>query len=149
MKKAQLSFLCVLLLSACSSDDRLSAIPDDPESVALGKGLYQQHCASCHGENLEGQPNWRKRGADGKLPAPPHDDSGHTWHHGDKMLFEITKNGMVSPYAPDGYLTDMGAWKDILTDKEIWSVLAFIKSRWSDESQRIQAEFDRKARENE
>jgi len=42
---------------------------------------YQELCASCHGVNLEGQPNWREYKADGSLPAPPHDEAGHTWHH--------------------------------------------------------------------
>ncbi len=42
-----------------------------PEHLALGRGVYQTHCAACHGADLEGQPNWRQRGADGLLPAPP------------------------------------------------------------------------------
>ena len=29
--------------------------------VAVGRSLYAQHCAACHGVNLEGQPEWRKR----------------------------------------------------------------------------------------
>ena len=40
-----------------------------PEQLALGRGVYQAHCATCHGADLEGQPNWRKRGADGLMPA--------------------------------------------------------------------------------
>ena len=53
----------------------------DPELVALGASVYAQHCAACHGRELEGEPNWRRRKADGTLPAPPHDATGHTWHH--------------------------------------------------------------------
>jgi hypothetical protein len=45
------------------------------------------------GANLEGQPNWKERQANGRLPAPPHDASGHTWHHPDAQLFGITKQG--------------------------------------------------------
>ena len=43
----------------------------NPLLVAQGEILYQQHCASCHGVNLEGQPDWRRRSDDGTLPAPP------------------------------------------------------------------------------
>ena len=63
------------------------------DAVALGKEVYANQCASCHGADLEGQPNWRQRRADGRLPAPPHDESGHTWHHPDQQLFELTKYG--------------------------------------------------------
>ena len=45
-----------------------------------GFNNYQEYCASCHGVNLEGQANWRSRNQDGTLPAPPHDETGHTWH---------------------------------------------------------------------
>ncbi len=66
------------------------------------------------------------------MPAPPHDESGHTWHHPDRVLFAITRNGLVPPYAPEGYASDMPAYAGRLSDDEIWAVLAFIKSRWTD-----------------
>src|SRR5690606_30865838 len=65
--------------------------PDDAAVTALGQKVYAAQCAACHGARLEGQPNWRVRGPDGRLPAPPHDASGHTWHHPDELLFRITK----------------------------------------------------------
>jgi len=65
--------------------------PDNPAQVALGRGVYAAQCARCHGANLEGQPNWQERQANGMMPAPPHDPSGHTWHHPDAALFGITK----------------------------------------------------------
>ena len=37
------------------------ANPDDPGQVTMGQAVYQQYCASCHGANLEGQPEWRIR----------------------------------------------------------------------------------------
>jgi mono/diheme cytochrome c family protein len=61
--------------------------------IAQGKALYAESCASCHGANLEGQPDWRTPGPDGRLPAPPHDETGHTWHHPDRVLFQYTKLG--------------------------------------------------------
>ncbi|OGA38501.1 MAG: hypothetical protein A3G24_17675 [Betaproteobacteria bacterium RIFCSPLOWO2_12_FULL_62_13] len=108
-----------------------SAGKRDPALVALGKNVYDRHCASCHGANLEGQPDWQRRLPNGRMPAPPHDDSGHTWHHPKRVLFGIVKHGVVPPYGPPGYQSDMPAFKDTLTDGEIRAVLAFIESRWS------------------
>src|SRR5207245_1097938 len=102
------------------------ADPDNPSLVARGKAVYAQHCASCHGANLEGQPEWRKRLPNGRLPAPPHDRTGHTWHHSDRQLFDMTKNGTTGTVP--GYETDMPAYKDILSDADIWAVLSLIES---------------------
>lgn len=107
------------------------ANPDDPEQVAVGRAVYQQNCASCHGVNLEGQPDWRIRGPGGRLPAPPHDETGHTWHQPDEQLFKITKSG-VAAIVP-GYETDMPAYESVLSDEEIWAALSYIKSTWSTE----------------
>ena len=101
-------------------------------TVQLGSVLYDEHCASCHGQNLGGQPDWHKRDQDGYLPAPPHDETGHTWHHTDKYLFEMTKYGLQA-FVGDGYKTRMPMYKDILSDSEIIAVLSFIKSRWPEE----------------
>lgn len=102
---------------------------DDPHQVALGAAVYAARCAQCHGANLEGQPDWQQRLANGRLPAPPHDASGHSWHHPDEILFGITKNGMT-PYASADYESDMPALAGALRDDEIDAAIAFIKSRW-------------------
>jgi mono/diheme cytochrome c family protein len=108
------------------------ADPRDAAKVAAGAGIYRQDCAACHGERLEGQPNWRVRLPNGRLPAPPHDESGHTWHHPDDILFGITKHGLVpGKYAPAGYESDMPAFAGKLSDDEIWAVLAYIKRHWT------------------
>lgn len=111
--------------------DRANA--DDSAQVLLGKSIYADNCASCHGVNLEGQSDWRVRKDDGRLPAPPHDETGHTWHHPDEQLFRITKLGVKPPLAPDGYESDMPSFEGTLTDEEIWAVLAFIKSSWPED----------------
>ena len=97
--------------------------------VALGSKAYAKFCASCHGANLEGEKDWRTRKADGSLRAPPHDASGHTWHHPDKALFDLTKYGGAK-FAPPGFKSNMPAFGGTLSDREIWAVLAYIKSRW-------------------
>lgn len=105
--------------------------------VDMGRGIYRKECASCHGVNLEGQQKWQTRLANGKLPAPPHDASGHTWHHSDRVLFDITKRGPAA--YPSGYPTDMPAFGDRLSDEQIAAVLAYIKSSWPTEVRTRQA----------
>jgi mono/diheme cytochrome c family protein len=115
--------------------------PRDPAQVARGQALYSQHCASCHGAKLEGQPDWKKRLPNGRLPAPPHDASGHTWHHPDSVLFDITNKG-ASAVVGRGHESDMPPFAGVMSDGEIWSVLAFIKSSWPPDIQQKQAQID-------
>lgn len=112
---------------------------DHAARFAPGESIYVEHCAACHGERLEGQANWRQRRPDGRLPAPPHDRTGHTWHHSDDQLFNLTKFGLAPPLAPAGYESDMQPFKDALTDAEIRAVLAFIKSTWPPQIRERQA----------
>lgn len=104
---------------------------------AQGRVLYGIHCAKCHGKNLEGQPNWQTPLANGRLPAPPHDKTGHTWHHTDKALAGITKLGL-KPFAGDNYESDMPAFGSILSDEEIEAILAYIKSTWPERERTYQ-----------
>lgn len=103
---------------------------DDPAVVDRGAGIYAEHCAACHGDNLEGQPDWRQRLPDGRLPAPPHDPEGHTWHHPDAQLFLLTKLGPAAVVGDPDYRTDMPGFEGVLTDSEILAVLSYIKSTW-------------------
>ena len=103
--------------------------PTDAMLAAEGERIYAEFCASCHGADLEGQPNWRTPLPTGGLPAPPHDETGHTWHHPDQLLFNITKFGGQQG-APAGFQSNMPAFGDRLTDREIKAALAFIRSRW-------------------
>lgn len=106
---------------------------DAPDLIALGGEVYATQCASCHGADLEGEtPDWRARKATGRLPAPPHDETGHTWHHSVDQLFAITKHG-IEAFAPEGYESDMPAYGGTLSDREIWAVIAYIRSTWPDD----------------
>ena len=110
----------------------ISLKPDDQDLVVLGKLVYENNYASCHGVNLEGQERWREPDADGYMPAPPHDETGHTWHHPDEYLFLMTKYGLEEIIGQE-YPNNMPAYKDILSDEEILASLSFIKSTWSRE----------------
>lgn len=122
------------------------ANPHDAQLVAQGAALYAKHCASCHGANLEGQANWRERKADGKLPAPPHDASGHTWHHPDRVLFRVSKEGMAWVGDPN-YQSDMPAFAGVLSDQEIQAVIAFIKNHWPEPVRAQQQTIDQQDRQ--
>lgn len=102
-------------------------------NIERGRDNYQEYCGSCHGVNLEGQSNWRSRNADGTLPAPPHDESGHTWHHETQMLFDYTKHGGQATLEAVGvknFTSGMPAFGDLLNDGEIWEILSYIRSTW-------------------
>ena len=115
---------------------------NDPALIARGKVVYAEHCASCHGANLEGQPNWRKPLPNGRLTAPPHDRTGHTWHHSDNQLFDMVKNGTAAMMP--GYETDMPAYRDILSDTDIWAVISFIESTWAADIRERQERMNRR-----
>ncbi len=132
-----------LLWQSGSAGRAQRADADDGRQVGRGEIVYRTHCAVCHGANLEGQPNWQVRKPDGRLPAPPHDASGHTWHHPDEHLFALTKQGVAPPLAPQGYESDMPGFAASLSDDEIWDVLAYIKSRWPPEIRARQSTLGR------
>ncbi|HEY5597859.1 MAG TPA: cytochrome c [Kiloniellales bacterium] len=117
---------------------------DDPQRLARGLSLYETYCAACHGAGLQGQENWRQRGSDGLLPAPPHDATGHTWHHPDQQLLQITKLGTAALVGGD-YKTTMIGFGDRLSDDDIQAILDYIKSHWPDEIRRRQAEITARA----
>ncbi len=101
----------------------------DADAVARGKAVYDGYCAACHGADLEGEPDWWTRDADGYLPAPPHDETGHTWHHPDMQLLQITWLG-TEAIVGNGYKSRMMGFQDVLTPDEVAEVLAYIKSTW-------------------
>lgn len=47
-----------------------------------------------------------------------------------RSVVRIVKFGVVPPYAPQNYQSDMPAFKDKLSDAEIQSILEYIKSTW-------------------
>jgi mono/diheme cytochrome c family protein len=110
----------------------------DPAEIALGQQIYDQHCAVCHGINLEGEADWKTPNEDGSFRAPPHTAEGHTWHHSDKVLLETIRLGGARLPASIGATSSMPAYEDILTQAEMTAVLTFIKSTWPEDIRQMQ-----------
>lgn len=127
----------LLLLVACDNDHKmgshnLDAMPvpaaperqQDPAQLAMGKQVFQNNCASCHGGQAEGAANWRKKDMDGFYPAPPLNGSGHAWHHSTEVLGNVISNGSVQGQGK------MPAWKGKLSGQEISAVIVWFQSTW-------------------
>lgn len=114
----------------------------DGRDIGNGKSLYAENCASCHGAELEGAANWQIANDNGTLPAPPHDETGHTWHHDNKLLFEYTLNGGAGAMEARGvtnFKSGMPGFEGVLSENEIWDILAYIRSTWPKRVQDIQS----------
>jgi mono/diheme cytochrome c family protein len=135
--------LLALLAGPAAAESRLPS--DDPARVAAGAAIYDAHCAACHGAELEGEPDWRRPGPDGRLPAPPHDATGHTWHHADAVLIDIVTRG-TEAVVGGGYRSNMPGFGDVLSPREIRDVLAYIRSTWPPRVQEIHDEVNAAAR---
>lgn len=110
-----------------------------PDEIALGETVYAANCAACHGANLEGEEEWKVQNDDKSFRAPPHDDSGHTWHHGDLLLLEaIVLGGARYDDVNVGGTSNMPAFGESLTDEEITAVLSYIKNSWPNDIRQIQ-----------
>lgn len=134
---------CVASALCCALALPLSAAHElDGRDVVGGEAIYAEHCAACHGADLEGQENWQTANSDGTMPAPPHDETGHTWHHDNQLLFTYTElggAGYLQQRGITGFTSAMPAFGETLSDDQIWDVLAYIRSTWSERVQEIQA----------
>jgi mono/diheme cytochrome c family protein len=139
--------LAALVLGACGGDPDagqprvlegfapvdIPPPPDlDPGAVERGEALYGRHCATCHGADLGGEAGWKEQNEDGTWKPPPHDDSGHTWHHPDSLLIEIVRDG-------GGFAgSRMPGFESVLDNDQIDDILAFLKSGWGEEERTFQ-----------
>ena len=135
--KLILVLLSVGLLFSCSDDKKEPGMVQsgkkvvqrnvDARTYSQGNKLYQQNCATCHGQQGEGAKDWRTPDKDGKNQPPPLNGAGHTWHHSPKALIMVINNGTSKIGG------NMPAWKDKLSNSEIKLILTWITSQWSDE----------------
>ena len=103
-----------------------------------GQEIFASTCAACHGANGEGQPNWHIPREDGTLPAPPLNGDGHTWHHGDGLLYRIVSEGgafLEVPSVPN-FKSVMPSFREQLSHDELVAVITYIKTFWIDKTSR-------------
>lgn len=89
--------------------------PQNAESIEAGKKLYQRHCAACHGPNGKGDGGMALSGGE------PSDLTDGVWDHG-------STDGEIFVVIRDGVSADMLAYKEKLTEKQIWQVVNYIRS---------------------
>ncbi|HEY1903730.1 MAG TPA: cytochrome c [Terracidiphilus sp.] len=93
-------------------------IQPDEANLAAGAAIYRDECASCHG--YRGKPS--SFGAHMYPDAPP------LWemhHHGSETMMGVTDDPPGETYwkvANGIRLTGMPAFKQVLTDNEMWQV---------------------------
>ena len=128
MRKYLLIALLIFISSCSDKKQSAGARWYTPVQMESGAKIFNDHCASCHGDSAQGTaPDWREPLADGTYPPPPLNGSAHTWHHSLKILQRTIQNGGI----PLG--GSMPPFKDKLSPEEIDSVIAFLQSKWSDE----------------
>ena len=112
----------------------------NPALVGLGHSLYDQNCGYCHGVDLAGQPGWEGSFPDGNRPAVPLDGRGPIARLADRDLFDLVKYG-GQPFSPATYKNNMPGFDSSLADADIWAILSYIKSKWSEETVARQKEL--------
>lgn len=154
MKKYPIYLLALTGLTACSDDggkdanERQSQTQQvqvvrhqDSAQIQRGYALFSQNCASCHGVNGQGAPNWSRPGVQGKDAAPPLNGTGHAWHHPMKALMTTIMYGTVRLGGA------MPAWKDQLSEQDISDIVAWFQSQWPDEIYAVWQRMDKKTRQ--
>jgi mono/diheme cytochrome c family protein len=132
-------FIALVITLSTVYYDRQFAKPDaaadrfNEAQVSLGNSLYKANCAFCHGDALEGKPGWDKDYPAGGRPALPLDGKGAIVRLSDQDLMDVTKYG-GQPFSPSDYKNDMPGFELQLSDGDIWAIVAFLKSRWSDDA---------------
>ncbi len=144
MHKLVYLFCVMVFVSACTKEESSQADGKKTPAVQTnnkvvkrsfdfarltrGEKLFQQNCATCHGQEAQGVSNWRQRDdAGGKFPAPPLNGTGHAWHHPQKALISTIQNGTVRMGG------SMPPWRDKLSDQDIGDIINWFQSKWTDE----------------
>lgn len=146
MRRVALLILPVGYLLAACGDRRPDALPPlDPLALRTGAAVYQARCATCHGARGEGAADWTRPGPGGVYPAPPHDSTGHTWHHADGLLSRIVARGTAAAIGDTSRASRYGmpAFDSVLSLREIHAVILYLKTGWTPAQRRTQAEASR------
>lgn len=96
---------------------KTNPVADDANAIASGKVIYEEKCASCHGVSGKGD------GPAGQALTPPAADLTKIAGQDDYEFYRIAEGGAMDPYN-----SSMPAHKGILSEDEIWQVIAYVDS---------------------
>jgi len=91
--------------------------PASASAAQVHRGFceYETHCVACHGASAVARERW----VSGMEPAPPYLlDATHRFKP--RELFWIAKNGIK--------MTGMPSWKNSMSDRQIWDLVAFLEA---------------------
>jgi len=93
-------------------------VPGSASSAAVHLGFcqYETHCVACHGAPAVARQRW----VSGMEPSPPY-LLDVTQRFTPRELFWIARNGIK--------MTGMPAWRNSMSDAELWDVVAFMEAR--------------------
>lgn len=137
MARFALFLSAALFLGLIAGSAQAGQATPPADDIELGRSVYAQYCASCHGKDAEGAPAWQRPNALGELPAPPHNSDGHTWRHSDAELYEMIAKGWRDPFNKSASLT-MPAFEEQLRPEQINAVIAYLKTLWTVDQQQFQ-----------
>jgi mono/diheme cytochrome c family protein len=117
------SFFLVIVFSGIVNAET-GKLPD-PKTAASGKQLYEKHCQVCHQKDGVGEQPipWGIR-KPGYFTAMPLNETSHAWHHTDEQLANMILDGLRRTKR-------MPAFKQVLSEKKAYDIVAYIKSLWS------------------
>jgi len=96
-------------------------VPDTPENVMMGRGLYAAYCSPCHGAMFNGNGP----ASDGFNPPPANFvDVGTIAQLQESYLFwRIKKGGVGLPVEAHPWKSAMPRWEVELPDDSIWKII--------------------------
>ena len=109
------------------------------QELERGREIYVRNCAICHGVVLEGMDAPASSQQKTVLAVPPLNEAGRAWLLPDSMLYNVVRLG------EHALARKQSAWKMpslrySLKKDEIWTVLNYVKSTWTDEQRAGQAQ---------
>jgi len=93
---------------------RDNSLPSSEENLVAGARIYRQMCSRCHGASKESANVY----GDSFYPPAPHLSKSRT-SYTESEMFWIVKHGIRN--------TAMPAWGNLLSDDDIWQVVAVVR----------------------
>ena len=98
-------------------DARVNPVPDSPGAITLGRQVFTQICASCHGLNARGA------GPAGRSlqPRPADLTAPEVQRYSDGQLLWILEHGVTG--------TPMAGWvgQKVITHQQAWTILRYLR----------------------